>query len=107
MIKRHKTQSLVIIFCALMGAMAAQAYDPSIEDYTATPVFLTQAVQPSILIIMDSSWSMHFMAYGYHDDRSALPPYPNYHPDDFGAVAYGDAEGGDESSLVDNDATFT
>jgi type IV pilus assembly protein PilY1 len=86
----------------LMGVLCAPAasYDPSMGDYTAYPLFISQAVKPSILIILDNSGSMNFMAYGYHEDGA-------YHPDDFGAIADGIAEGGGNTSLIDNDAKFT
>jgi type IV pilus assembly protein PilY1 len=87
------------IFCCLLTPVA-HAVDPTMEDYTAYPPFTSTAVAPNILIIMDNSGSMNFMAYGYHEDS-------NYHPDDFGAVISGAATGGDDSTLVDSGAGFT
>jgi type IV pilus assembly protein PilY1 len=100
MITRSIAALLAFVFFMSLGPTAAYAYDPAMEDYTATPLFLAEAVQPNILIIFDNSGSMNFMTYGYHEDGY-------YHPDDFGAIVTGFADGGDQTTLVDNDATFT
>ncbi|MFH1481767.1 MAG: hypothetical protein ABIG67_10900, partial [Pseudomonadota bacterium] len=40
------------------------AKEPSIIDYTAYPVFISQNVKPNILILLDNSGSMNYAAYG-------------------------------------------
>ena len=91
---------LIVFFFWPWGINMAMAVDPSMEDYTHYPISMTQAVKPNILIILDNSASMNYMAYGYHEDG-------DYHPDDFGAIALGIAKGGSANTLVDNDASFT
>jgi len=40
------------------------AAEPVMSDYTHYPIFLTNAVEPNILIMLDNSGSMNFNAYG-------------------------------------------
>ena len=52
---------VLVVSCFSSGAEAAE---PSMADYTAFPIFLTQSVTPNILIMLDNSGSMNFNAYG-------------------------------------------
>ena len=47
----------------------------SMTDYQCFPIFTTSVVTPNIMIMLDNSGSMNFMAYGYTNGY--------YHPDDF------------------------
>ncbi|MEE9612434.1 MAG: hypothetical protein V3W19_14365, partial [Desulfatiglandales bacterium] len=91
---------LTVLFFWLFGGSIVQATDPSMDDYTNYPLLITSAIKPNVLIIFDNSGSMNYMAYGYYDEES-------YHPDDFGAIAAGIVEGGDDYTLVDSNAKFT
>ncbi|PKN29625.1 MAG: hypothetical protein CVU64_07265 [Deltaproteobacteria bacterium HGW-Deltaproteobacteria-21] len=46
------------------AAAVAQCPEPIMSNYTSTPIFITQAVKPNVMIILDNSGSMNFAAYG-------------------------------------------
>ncbi|NOQ97817.1 MAG: hypothetical protein GQ561_06600, partial [Calditrichae bacterium] len=57
--------NMIISLCFSLPFMpSATAAEPNMADYTAYPIFMVQAVQPSIMIILDNSGSMNFNAYG-------------------------------------------
>ncbi|MFA5904839.1 MAG: hypothetical protein WC836_12965 [Desulfobacula sp.] len=51
--------------------------EPVMADYTSYPLFLTDAVEPNIMIILDNSGSMNFNAYGVYpgDDGTVSNSY--------------------------------
>jgi len=54
-----------------------EATEPSMSDYTAYPIFMSQSVKPNILIILDNSGSMNFNAYGtYPGDGGTVTDAP-------------------------------
>ncbi|MGB6381919.1 MAG: hypothetical protein WBG51_12175, partial [Syntrophobacteria bacterium] len=62
--KRLRTYSfsllfILLSFCAATGAEAANSMAP----YLSTPIFMSNAVPPNVLIIFDNSGSMNQMAY--------------------------------------------
>jgi hypothetical protein len=70
-------KNILLYFLALaLVLFSFSANAQTMTDYTCFPIFTTTAVTPNILIILDNSGSMNFMAYGYDADGY-------YHPDDF------------------------
>jgi len=70
-------KNILLYFLALaLVLFPFSANAETMADYTCFPIFTTTAVTPNILIILDNSGSMNFMAYGY--DANGY-----YHPDDF------------------------
>jgi Tfp pilus tip-associated adhesin PilY1 len=58
---------IVTIVAALVCGIPLQGYSatgPQMTDYCSTPPFLTQAVEPNILLVIDMSGSMQFPAHG-------------------------------------------
>lgn len=95
-----KLLACAVVAGSLWPALCLAGQDPSMTDYTAYPVFIRESVKPNILIILDNSGSMNFMAYGYHQDA-------RYHPDDFGAIVTARATGGSNVQLEDTETVFT
>ncbi len=63
----------LLVFCLSKG----YATEPNLADYTAYPVFLTQAITPNILIMLDNSGSMNCNAYGtYAGDYGTVSDAP-------------------------------
>lgn len=70
---------LIVLSLSLMvWSAAAKAQSQTMSDYTKYPVFSTKTVTPNILITLDNSGSMNFMAYGFEDDK--FQP-DNFNPD--------------------------
>ncbi len=73
-----------LLAAGLAGALAFTGYavDPTVvraqamADYTATPPFVSEAVPPNILILLDNSGSMNRMAYD--DATEAFDPTKTY-----------------------------
>ena len=65
-----KRIALITIILALILVFPLQGYSvkppsgPYMTDYCSAPPFLTQAVEPNIMIVIDMSGSMQFPAYG-------------------------------------------
>ncbi|MBW2302213.1 MAG: hypothetical protein JRF57_00720 [Deltaproteobacteria bacterium] len=63
-----KTTILLVISTLFLGLFPggepAHSSEPSMSDYTATPIFMTTSITPNILIILDNSGSMNYAAYG-------------------------------------------
>jgi type IV pilus assembly protein PilY1 len=62
-------RKLIIHIAACISLLAmtttAQAFtEPSMNDYTAYPIFTNEAVTPNIFIMLDNSGSMNYPAYG-------------------------------------------
>ncbi|MDA3834882.1 MAG: hypothetical protein PF495_15970, partial [Spirochaetales bacterium] len=53
-----------LISLSATAPIVAAFTEPVMADYTSYPLFLTDAVEPSIMIILDNSGSMNFNAYG-------------------------------------------
>jgi type IV pilus assembly protein PilY1 len=74
---------ILILAVGLFPALQAGAAVNSMPNYVATPIFLTTAVPPNILIIFDNSGSMNFMAYwdesNYTDADHEYDPNKNYY----------------------------
>ena len=59
-----KLRSLIsICFTFLIFGLSQQAYAQNMADYTAYPPFVTSAVEPNILLVLDHSGSMQWPAY--------------------------------------------
>ncbi|MBI9088277.1 MAG: hypothetical protein JEZ12_03585 [Desulfobacterium sp.] len=53
------------VFLFFVSAAPGFSYtEPVMADYTSYPIFLTETVEPNILILLDNSGSMNFNAYG-------------------------------------------
>jgi type IV pilus assembly protein PilY1 len=71
-------KTLSIIFAGLIGLFGSlefcDAYtEPVMADYTSYPLFLTDAVEPNIMVILDNSGSMNYNAYGaYPGDNQVV-----------------------------------
>jgi len=78
--KRRKNERGVALIITILAIgfilLPMSANGQTMGDYQCFPVFTTSVVTPNILIILDNSGSMNFMAYGY--DANGY-----YHPDDF------------------------
>ena len=71
-----KKYTLLSCAVAVLILLPFTADAQTMTDYTCYPIFMSQAVTPNILIILDNSGSMNFMAQGYDVDGY-------YHADDF------------------------
>ena len=74
--------ALVLVF-PLQGYSVQPPHGPQMTDYCSTPPFLTQAVEPNIMLVIDMSGSMQFPAHGpenyyYYTNKVAqcTPPAP-------------------------------
>lgn len=56
--------TIVGSFFFLTPLLSAADPEPILADYTSYPLFLTDAVKPNIMIILDNSGSMNYNAYG-------------------------------------------
>ncbi len=73
-------RSLMTIICSVMTILlftskvliGAVTPEPVMADYTSYPLFLTDAVAPNIMIMLDNSGSMNFNAYGMYAGDNQL-----------------------------------
>lgn len=72
----------VLFFIVVCGIQPALSAEPQMDDYTYYPAFITDAVAPNILVMLDNSGSMNFNAYGEYpgnggtvNDSFAGEPY--------------------------------
>lgn len=72
----RKVFLVLICLMALMGSVAF-SYAATNTDYCVFPIFATNAVKPSVMVIMDASGSMQFSAY-MACDLYAYRSSPNY-----------------------------
>jgi len=99
-----KNSSLYFLTLALF-LLPFSANAQTMADYTCYPVFTSTAVTPNILIILDNSGSMNFMAYGYEsgvyqpDNFSPATSYYGYF-DPTASYTY-------SGSVFERDATYT
>ncbi|MFC1823192.1 pilus assembly protein [Thermodesulfobacteriota bacterium] len=75
--------ALFILFLMVQGQVRAACPEPSMADYTAYPVFQSNAVEPNILIVLDNSGSMNSGAYSADYDHNTryygyFEPYKKY-----------------------------
>ncbi|MBW2061449.1 MAG: hypothetical protein JRI95_07785 [Deltaproteobacteria bacterium] len=56
--------AVLLLGLVLVNPAPGWSVQPSMADYTSYPVYLTSAVTPNIMIILDNSGSMNFNAYG-------------------------------------------
>jgi type IV pilus assembly protein PilY1 len=63
--KRHEITIVAIALCLLtgIGLWPIDVKAQALADYTSSPPFITEAVPPNILLLMDNSGSMNRMAY--------------------------------------------
>jgi len=54
---------LFILVCLMVLGTAATSHAATNTDYCVFPIFATNAVKPSVMVIMDASGSMQFSAY--------------------------------------------
>mgnify|MGYP001585000947 CR=1 FL=1 len=64
--------TLIVVFTLMMSTGPAHAAEPVMADYTSYPLFLTDTVEPNILIMLDNSGSMNYNAYGPGTDSGNL-----------------------------------
>lgn len=56
--------ALICLSFSAASPLFAAFTEPVMADYTSYPLFLTDAVEPNIMIILDNSGSMNYNAYG-------------------------------------------
>ena len=86
-LKKHAI-TLLILALGLLGTTKAEGVN-TMAPYVSTPIFMTNAVPPNVLIIFDNSGSMNGMAYWeeevLHDDLTPgefdIVPSSVYDPD--------------------------
>jgi type IV pilus assembly protein PilY1 len=64
---RYKIYAFMVavsVAFAYPALVFAQCTEPVMSNYTSTPIFITQAVKPNVMIILDNSGSMNYAAYG-------------------------------------------
>jgi type IV pilus assembly protein PilY1 len=74
---KYLDRYIYLILCAwCLAWISSPAHAQTINDYTAYPPFVTNAVEPNILLVLDHSGSMQFPAYtgcdfgGYSSGRA-------------------------------------
>ncbi|MEE8598709.1 MAG: hypothetical protein V3S69_04245, partial [Dehalococcoidales bacterium] len=68
----------IVLFLTLaIGTLPISAGAQIMSDYTCDPIFISESVKPNVLILLDTSWQMNNMAYGWDD------PDELYRPNDF------------------------
>ncbi|MCP4745687.1 MAG: hypothetical protein GY874_06030, partial [Desulfobacteraceae bacterium] len=64
---------LLLCLLSIANPAVGAFQEPSMADYTAFPLFISQSVEPNIMIMLDNSGSMNLPAYANSEAYSGLP----------------------------------
>ena len=62
--RKNRSVKVLKVLLVLAALLVAQSAGAAMDQYCATPPFMSNSVPPNVLIVLDNSGSMNYQAYG-------------------------------------------